>query len=119
MVEAWPEESLVTLKVWTELDQGIQESMSSFAEAERWDCRMRIVVARKDLLSTFAIVEKAEETRVCGGRATANMFAYSKRGLVYLALLLHLEHARQNVLSGGDARCRPCGLRSCGHIAGR
>lgn len=80
---------------------------------------MRIVVARKDLFSTVAVAEKAKETRVCEGRATANMLAYSKRGLIYLALLLHLEHARQYVLSRGNARCSPCGLRSCGHIAGR
>lgn len=35
MVEGWPEESLVTLKVRMELDRGVQEWMSSFAEAER------------------------------------------------------------------------------------
>lgn len=35
MVEAWPEESLVTLEVRTELDWGVQEWMSSFAEAKR------------------------------------------------------------------------------------
>ena len=50
------------------LDLGVQGQMFVLGKAEWWDWRMRIVVAKEDLLSTFAIA-KAKQTKVCEGRA--------------------------------------------------
>lgn len=69
-----------------------------------WQGRDGGIGRRRSLLlervTQYVCQSQTKAETVCEGRATANKASVPKRtGLVYLALLLHLEHAREYISS--------------------
>lgn len=77
------------------LGPGAQEKMSFLAKAGWWDWRRRIVVAKKSSLVRLPVTDLTREGLwgACHGKQGI------RKSLVYLALLLHLEHARQYIFT--------------------
>ena len=81
------------------LDWGSHGKMFYFAKAGWWDRHMRIVVAKKRTHLVLLPLAKPPNRRrfVRAVPLQAGCDTYPKKGLVYLALLLHLKHAREDV----------------------
>ena len=117
MIAAWPEGISGSFWVREKLHQGVRGKMSVFAKAGWLDRRMGIVVAKIDLLSTFASIEKAKQTRGCEGRATANKPCIPRRARSTL-LCFSIWSMRESMSFPEDMRCAGrVGRAGCGVVA--
>ena len=72
------------------LDRGVQGKTFFLAKAGSW---VRIVVAKQRCIQYDKNLGRQRFARAMPGKQAV----YTTKGLVYLALLLHLEHARQYI----------------------
>ena len=81
------------------LDRGVHGKTFYFAKAGWWDRHVRIVVAKKRTHLVRLPLRRNPHRRgfVRAVPLEADGDTYPEKGLVYLALLLHLKHAREYV----------------------